>query len=182
MSILHVWGEAFEFDSGIMSRKLPVNAFWGRMAALFPLFGFLYERLQIWDPPIQAWQGQGAEFDLGDIEPTARLGGIGDLQTRGEPAGLLWREGLRERANPMRIEVITDPTDTFSLRRTGVQEVLPLSGPVPSRLVLADTDSTQTTQRLCEHADVGGAVPLVLLVVARGCPLVRGQRLPDFLN
>src|SRR5512132_213859 len=182
MSTLHLWVEAFEFDSGIMSRKLPVNAFLGRIAPLFPLCGFIYERFQIWDPPIQALQGKGTELDLGDIEPTAMLGGIVDLQTRGEPSGLLWRECLIERANPMRIEVITDQTDTFSLWITGVQQLLHLSGPVNSRLMLSDTDSTQTTQRLCEHEDIGGAVPLVLVVVSLGFPLFRWQRLPDFLN
>jgi polysaccharide biosynthesis/export protein len=45
MSTLHSWVETLEFDSGIMSRKLPVNAFLGRIAPLFPLFGFIYERL-----------------------------------------------------------------------------------------------------------------------------------------
>ena len=79
MSTLHLWVEAFEFDSGIKSRKLPVHALLGRIAPLFPLLGFLSERLQIWEPPIQALQGQGTELDLGDIEPTAMFGGIVDL-------------------------------------------------------------------------------------------------------
>ncbi len=82
MSALNLWVKAFEFDAGIMRRKLPVNPFLGRVAPLFPLFGFLCERLHIWDPAIQALQGEGTELALGDIEPTAMLGSMVDLQTR----------------------------------------------------------------------------------------------------
>src|SRR5215218_9853892 len=110
------------------------------------------------------------------------LGGMVDLQTRDEPSGLLWREGLIEGANPMGIEIITDQTDTFSLRITGIQELLHCRGPVNGRLVLSDLDGTPTRQRLCEHEDVGDPVPLVLIVVALGFPRFRWQRLPDFLN
>src|SRR5207249_1236330 len=87
LSILHLWVETFEFDAGIMGRKLPVNAFLRRIAPLFPLCGFMDERLQIWDPSVQALYSQGAELDLGDIEPTAMLGGMVDLQTRGQSSG-----------------------------------------------------------------------------------------------
>ena len=152
------------------------------MASLCPRVGFLFERLQIWEPPIQALQGQGPELKLGELEPTARLGRLVDRQTRGEPAGLLRREGLLERANPLRLEVGTAQTDTFSRRITGVQEVWHLSGPVHSRRLLSDTHRTHTTQRRCAPAEVGGAVPLVRIVVARGFPRFRWQRLPDFPN
>jgi hypothetical protein len=76
-----LWVKALEFDAGILGRELPINAFLGRIALLFPLCRFLYERLQIWDPPIQALQGQCTEFDLSNIEPTAMLGGMMDFQT-----------------------------------------------------------------------------------------------------
>jgi hypothetical protein len=182
MSTLHSWVETLEFDSGIMSRKLPVNALLGRIAPLFPLVGFLYERLSNWDPPLQAVQGQGTALALGAIEPTTMLGGRVDLPTRGEPSGLLWREGLREGATPMGLEVITDQTDTFSRRITGIQEVVHCRGPVHGRLVLSDLDGTPTRQRRCAHEEVGGTVPLVRLVVALGFPLFRWQRVLDFLH
>jgi hypothetical protein len=105
-----------------------------------------------------------------------------DLQTRGQPSGLLWREGLIERANLLRIEVITDQTDPFSLRILEVQELLHLSSPVNGRLVLPDTDRAKPTQRLCEHEDVSGAVSLLLIGVALGFPLCSRQRRPDLLN
>jgi hypothetical protein len=44
------------------------------------------------------------------------LRGIVALQTRGQPSGLLGRAGLREGANPMGVEVITDQPDTVCLR------------------------------------------------------------------
>jgi hypothetical protein len=58
VSVLNLWVEAFEFDAGIQSGELPVHPFWGRVSPLFPLLGFLCERLQVWDPPIQALHRQ----------------------------------------------------------------------------------------------------------------------------
>ena len=81
MSALNLWVEAFELDAGFLSRELPVNALFRRVAPLFPLLCFLGERLQIWDPAIQALHRQDTEFDLRDIEPTAMLRGMVELQT-----------------------------------------------------------------------------------------------------
>src|SRR5205823_14908801 len=89
LSILHLGVEAFGFDSGLRGRELPVNTFVGRIAPRFPLCCFLDECLKIWDPPIQALYGQGTELYLGYIQPTTMLGGMVDLQTRGQPVGLL---------------------------------------------------------------------------------------------
>jgi hypothetical protein len=102
---------------------LPGNPCLGRMAPLFPLRCCLYTRFTVWDPPIQAWDGQGPELSLGSIEPTAMLGGMVALQTRGQPAGLLGRPGLIEGPSPMRLEVSTDQADTVRLRLLGVQAV-----------------------------------------------------------
>jgi hypothetical protein len=52
MSALNLWVEAFEFDTGILSRELPGNALLRRIAPLFPLCGFVDECLPIWDAAI----------------------------------------------------------------------------------------------------------------------------------
>jgi hypothetical protein len=81
MSALNLWVKAFEFDAGIQSGELPVHPFLGRVSPLFPPLCFLGERFHIWDPSIQALHRQDTELDLSDIEPTAMLGGMVDLQT-----------------------------------------------------------------------------------------------------
>ena len=80
LSALDLWVEASEFDAGLMRRKLPVHTFLGRITPLFPLLCFRSQRRHIGHSAIQALQGQGTELDLGDIEPTAMLGGMVDLQ------------------------------------------------------------------------------------------------------
>ena len=181
LSILHLWGEALQGDAGVLRRTRPVHTLVGRMAPRFPLCGFLEERLESGDPPLQAWQGQGTACARGAREPTALLRGIGDLQTRGQPAGLLWRACLREGTYPVRAEVITDQTYTVHLWRLEVQALWHLSSPVHGRRVRSDTAHAHPLQRLGAHAEVGGAVPRALRVVALGGPLSRRQRLSDLL-
>ena len=145
LSILHLWVEAFKFDAGIMGCELPVDAFLGGSAPLLPLLCFIDERLHIWNPPVQALDGEGTQLDLGDIEPTTVFGGVVDLQSRGQSSGLLGRESLLERAHPMRIEMITDQPDRGRLGILDVQELLYLCGPVQGCSVLFDTDGAPPT-------------------------------------
>src|SRR5262245_9850309 len=182
LSALTLWVEAFELDARIMRRKLPVHAFLGRIAPLFPLFGFLSERRHIGHPPVQALQRQGTEFDLGAMQPTAMLGGMMELQPRSQRTGLLGWEGLIERAKPMRIESITDQPETVCLRIVGIPKLLNLSGPVNGRLALSDTDGAYAAQRLGEHEDGGGTVALVCIVVALRFARLRWQWLPGLLD
>jgi len=81
LSILHLWIEAFEFHAGIMSGALPPYPFLDHIAPLVSRLCFLSERRAIWHSATQALQGQGTEFDLSTIEPTAMRGGIVHLQT-----------------------------------------------------------------------------------------------------
>src|SRR5215831_16861477 len=182
LSALYLWVEASEFDARIIRGKLPVHPFLGRIAPLFPLFGFRSECRNIRHPSVQALQGQRTEFDLGDIEPTAMLGGMVHLQPRGQCTGLLGWEGFIERAQPMCIEVITDQPDPVRLRILGLQKLLDLGGPVNGRFALADTDGAYTAQRLGEHEDGSSAVALIFIVIALGWAVLRWQRLSGLLD
>src|SRR5262245_15750061 len=182
VSALNLWVEAFEFDAGIQSGELPVHPFWGRVSPLFPLLGFLYKRLHVWDPTIQALHGQDTELNLSDIEPTAVLRGVMDLQTRGQPARLLWREGLIERANPMGIEVITHQPHPHRLWVADLKQVADLMGPVHSRPMLWDMQVPHATQRLREHENVRRPNPLILVVDLPRLPWGSRERRPGLLD
>jgi len=113
LSILYLWVETFEFDPSIIGRKLPVNAFLGRIAPLLPLCGFLDERLTIWDPSVQVLYGQDAELDLGDIVPTAMLGSMMALQT-GRPVFGLVRVGRPHRGRQIPCCYVTPRVTPFA--------------------------------------------------------------------
>jgi hypothetical protein len=89
LSAVYWWVEAFELDASLMRRKLPVHALLGRIAPLFPPFGFRSARRQSWHPSVQALPGPSPAFDLGAMEPTPMLGGMVKLQPRGPRTGLL---------------------------------------------------------------------------------------------
>jgi len=109
------------------------------------------------------------------------LGGMVDLQTRGQPAGLLGREGLLEGAHPRGMAMLTNQTEPCRLRIRGVEESVDLQGPVPSRLARADTDQAPPPQWLGEEQDVGGALPLVGRVLTLGFARFRRPRLSALL-
>jgi hypothetical protein len=109
-------------------------------------------------------------------------GRVVELQTRGQLPRLRGWKGLRERPYPLGIEVITDQPETVRLRILGLQEVLDLRGPVHGRSVLSDPARAPPTQRLCKDKDMGGAVPLVLLVRALRLPRFRRQRLSHLFH
>jgi hypothetical protein len=175
LSALHLWVEAFEFDAGILGRKLPVHAFLGCVAPLFPLRRFLDEGFQIGEPPSQALQGQSTERDLGNIEPTAMFGSLGDRQPRGEPASLFWREGLLERAHPMGIEVITHQTHLHGFWVAALQQVSECLGPVHRGPMRCDTHVPRAPQRLRAQDNVRRPMPLILVVHLLRLPWSRGD-------
>lgn len=82
-----------------------------------PCIDFLREQGEAGDSAVQALAGQRAEFDLGNIEPTAMLWGVVELDAFGQTAGLGRGKGFVKRGGRVSIEVIEDKSD---LDRPGV--------------------------------------------------------------
>src|SRR5438445_3798116 len=93
--------------ASILGGKLPVNTVVTRMASLLPCPGFIAQGLDIWHPPIQAWSGEGTQGNFGHIEPVAMFGCMMDRKPFDTLPSLIGRKGLRERADPMRMKIIT---------------------------------------------------------------------------
>ena len=87
---------------------MPINPLLRRVAPGFPGLGFLTQGVEVGYPTIQALPGEDTEFPFGDIEPTAMLGGVVNLQALRQASGRVRGEGFVERAQLVSIEVIAD--------------------------------------------------------------------------
>src|SRR5215211_4285686 len=183
LSILNFRVQRLQFRSGIFDFELPVNASLLVVAVLRPRGDFA---AQVWDrpepPAVEALALQGTELILGDVEPTPVLRRIAELDLAHELTGFRRGEGLVERPDRARIQVIADHDD---LLRPGVprpQQGGHLPGPIGLRAVLADPHVPPPGQRLGEHEDARRPGPLVLVIDSpRAAPRRRDRppRLPE---
>ena len=102
-----------EFDAGVVGGEVPLDLALIGVGLSLPGGEFGVECLEVVDAPVQALAGQHGEFDLGDVEPRAVLGGVVDL------------EPLRERERLGRLEGLVERSDAVSAR--GCPSPAPLS-------------------------------------------------------
>ena len=120
---MNLWIKPSELDTGIGGSELPINPLLSRVAPGFPRLGFLTQGIQIRKPTVQALPGEDTEFQFGDIEPTAVLRGVMNLQALRQTPGGLRIEGFVERTRLMGVEVIADQPDAVGLGILDLQEV-----------------------------------------------------------
>ena len=71
-----------------------------------------------------------AELDLGDVEPTAVLGGVDELEAVPQRLGLGWRKGLVQGAGAVGVQVVHHQCDSLGAAVAlgdVVEEVRPVS-------------------------------------------------------
>ena len=73
-----------QFDTGVCCGKAPANAGLGVISASLPGFDLAFEDFGVGDALVEALPAQGAQLDLGDVEPRAMLGRVVDLQPVGQ--------------------------------------------------------------------------------------------------
>jgi len=117
---------------------------------------------------------------FGDVQPTAMLGRVVDLQTLGEPPGFLRRKRFIERRRRVRIQVVHDQDDAFGERILLLQKIPQGKGPVDPCPPLGHTHITPPAQRLAEHENVACATTLVFAVIPQRLTRPRGQRPANF--
>ena len=88
---------------------------WSALAASCQAASSVLRMSRSLDAAVQALAGQGGEFDLGDVEPGAVLGGVVDLQALGEGVGLGRFECLVERADGVGVEVVHHQHDLLGV-------------------------------------------------------------------
>ena len=85
-----------KFDAGVAGGEPPVHLALVGVDGAGPGGELLVEDVEVGDAPAEALLGQAGQFDLGDVEPGAVLGGVVDLQPACQGVGLLGWECLVE--------------------------------------------------------------------------------------
>ena len=81
-----------------------------------PGVNFLGQSSRIWDSTIQTLTGKDAQMDFSNVEPTAVLGGVMNLQLLGNAFGLFRRKSLIQRSLDVSVEVVQHQGDSLRLR------------------------------------------------------------------
>ncbi len=163
-----------------MSGEVPVDLGLAVVAVLFPSGDLTAHCLQILNASVEALTAQGAQLDFRHVEPTAVLGRVVDLQAFRQVAGFLRGEGLVQRLDSMRVEVVHHQRDPLSLRIARAQHAPDPERPVPACATLASLDMPPTGQGLHLQEDLRDAAAHVLVLPAPGLPGLDRQFLPHF--
>jgi hypothetical protein len=165
LSGVNDWVEALELDPGIGRGEAPGDGGDGLVARPRPGPHLPRQRRPITEPPVQALAVQHAELELGQVEPTAVLGGGGQLQPVGQPFGL-GRERLIERSRGVGGELVHDQHDPLGLGVVAIDQLLDAVGEVEAGALVAEADLAPAAPRLGDEEAVDHPAPLVLRIVA----------------
>ena len=115
-----------QLTSCIFSRKSPFDLGTGGVARFFQLHGFALEGCFVADASVPTLTREDAQLDLRDVEPTAMLWCVMNLQLPGNAACLFRRKRFIERSELVRVEVVHDEANQFRFRVCNVYEPLHL--------------------------------------------------------
>jgi hypothetical protein len=79
-----------------------------------------FESRLVGNAAIQTLVSQNGEFGFGHVEPASVFGRVMPLETLGEAAGFLSREGRVERSRRMRVQVVLNQYDLFGVGKMHV--------------------------------------------------------------
>jgi hypothetical protein len=83
-----------EPGAGVFGGEVPLDLALAGVDGVLPDGQLSVEEAGVVDSPVQALPGQGAELDLGDVEPGAVFGGVVELQALGQRESFPGLEGL----------------------------------------------------------------------------------------
>src|SRR3954452_15454847 len=95
LSFVHCRVEFTELDAGVLGGELPLGPGSGGCAPMLPSLDVALQHRPV-AHPVRQVAAEGAQLDLGHVEPGAVLGRVVDLETVGEALGLLGRERFVE--------------------------------------------------------------------------------------
>ncbi len=121
------------------------------VAGGIPRLQFVLQGLVVTDAAVQALAGQNAQFDFGDIEPTAVTRGIDQMESLGQVMRLLSGERFVQGGDGVRVEVVADEMNLACLREVLVQQLPDLMGPIDAGTMLRGRDTTPAQQWRKEH-------------------------------
>ena len=176
-SSLDFWVEAFQFRSGIVDFELPIDAALFGVGLFGPGGDFALQFGQFTDPAVaQALTGQAAQLALGDVQPTAVLGRVAEVDSLHVRAGTLRFERFVERSFGVRVAVVADQRHFRAASITPIQQLSDFERPVFLGPPQSGRRLAETRERLAEQEDAGRAIALVLVIDALAVLLRRRDR------
>src|SRR5215210_4774825 len=169
LSALHYRVEFTELDAGVRGGELPIGPGSGGVAPVLPGLDVALQRRPVADPVRQV-AAEGAQLNLGHVQPRAVLGGVVDLEPVGEALGLLGRERLVERGRGVGVELVHDQDELVCLAVAPVHQVAHEARPVLTPAPVGDRHLAPAAERLEGREQIGGTVAHVFAVVAFGQP------------
>src|SRR5215207_292477 len=154
-----------QFVPRILGCKAPLDLGARGVALVFQLLDLSPERLLVADPPVEALAAEDAQLDLGDVEPTAMLRRVMELQLPQYAPRLRGRERLIQRGRAVRVQIIEHDADNLRPRVGFVRQPLHLTGEVLHRPLLRHLDMPVAALRLTEEEEVTHPLTAVLVVV-----------------
>src|SRR4051794_26476876 len=95
LSSFHYRIKFTELDAGVLGHELPIGSGGGGVAAVLPGPDMALQRRPV-THPVRQVAAEGAQLDLGHVQPRAVLGRVVDLEPVGEALGLCGGERLVE--------------------------------------------------------------------------------------
>ena len=159
--------KAFEIHAGVVRGELPVDLGLDAVSGRLPSRDLVAQDPEGGDAAVEALTDHDAELDLGDVEPTAVLGRVDELEAVPQGLGHGRRKGLVEGAGAVGVQVVHHQCDSLGAGVAlgdVVEEVRPVSFG-SARRHLGHAPPGQGFRR---HEHVTASAASVLVVFARG--------------
>src|SRR5215207_558488 len=134
----------------VLGRKAPLDLGARGVALVFQLLDLAPERLLVRDAPVKALAAEDTQLDLSDVEPTAVLRRVVELQLPQYPPRLFRREGLVQRRRAVGVQVVEDDADALGSRVALIDKPLHLVREVLHRPSFRHLDVPPPALRLAE--------------------------------
>ena len=149
--------EAFEFDTRVVGGEVPVDLGSDPVSGGLPSADFGSQGVDGVDAAVEALADRHAEFDLGDVQPTAVLGGVDEL------------EAVPQRLGPCRVEGLVEGSGRWVLRLSITNVMRAASGycPAMSSRKRAQSVLVLRSMTLVRRRPASGSVAMNTLHVPR---------------
>ena len=157
----------FQFHARVVGSELPIDFGPQPVARSLPSRHFVAQDVDGIDASVETLADHDVEFDLGDIQPTAVLRSMDELEPVPQRLGLRRRESFVECAGAVSAQIVHDQGDFpgVGVVRGDIGEKV---RPVDLGLAFGHLGQALAGQRFGGHEDVAHPAAPVLVVVALG--------------
>ena len=159
--------KAFEIHAGVVRGELPVDLGLDAVSGRLPSRDLVAQDPEGGDAAVEALTDHDAELDLGDVEPTAVLGRVDELEAVPQGLGHGRRKGLVEGAGAVGVQVVHHQCDSLGAG-VALGDVVEEVRPVSFGSACRHLGHAPPGQGFRRHEHVTASAASVLVVFARG--------------